>query len=287
MLLEVGCKEPEYPQKIFRLGGEAPSRLFYAGDLSVLSRVCVAVVGSRSITGYGNDLINNYVQQLYSYNVTIISGFVRGVDMAVHKVGLLNSIGSVGVLGSSITSICNNKSSAPLFRENIAAGGLFISEYAGIFQGRKWSYVQRNRIIAALCDALLVVEAAEGSGSLITAQWAHKLNIPIYIFSYPLDSTNATGLAKIAKHMSANVIFELEPLLLKFAIKPKKSSYNCLTRPLEKDVLSRLEQMPRSFDALLAQSGQDPADLTVALMNLLTQGLIYKLKAKYYAKQSC
>ncbi len=284
MIQTVNSGEPLYPQKLLKLSTEAPKRIFYFGNIETLSRPCVGIIGSRTMTGYADSLINTYIRDLFSYDVTVISGFVRGVDLAVHRVGLLNSVGSVAVLGCGIQHLKDSSPSAKIFKENIEYGGLFISEYDGSFQGRQWSFVRRNRLIAALSDVLVVIEASESSGSLITARWAHKLGKPIYMFSYPLDSLNAKGLAYIGTHLSANVMFDLTPILINLKLKPKNPINNTFDVNLASAILHTLKRMPCSFDELFGQHTFDAGTLNVELMNLMIQGKIYLSKAKYYAK---
>lgn len=169
-----------------------PKELFYIGNLDpVIFKNCVTVVGSRKMTDYGSRVVEKIIPSLVMQGKTIVSGFMYGVDQYAHKVTIENGGKTVAVLGWGIdTPLTGND--LRLTKEIIASGGLLLSEW----QTQKpahWTFPSRNRIVAALSAEVFVVEAAEKSGSLITAALALKLQRKLWAVPGPITSRASRG----------------------------------------------------------------------------------------------
>lgn len=156
----------------------APPIIFYRGDISLLNkRRRLAVVGSRQNTPYAERVLQDFLPELAKYEIVIISGLALGVDSLAHRQTLSNSGLTIAVLGSglkpkNIYPSCNRR----LAQEIIQSGGLIISEFPPDYPAKKENFPRRNRLISGLAQAVLIVEAAKKSGSLITAHWALEQN---------------------------------------------------------------------------------------------------------------
>ena len=185
-----------------------PKQLYYSGKLDwEIFGKCVAVVGSRKLTDYGKRVIEKLVPQLVFEKKTIASGFMYGTDQYAHKVCIENGGKTIAVLGWGIDkklygvtnpTVCQKfdkklfGTDAKLAQEIIDSGGLLISEWE-TQEGTTWTFPVRDRIIAALSKEVFIVEAAEKSGSLITAHQAEKLHRQVWAVPGPITSKVSVG----------------------------------------------------------------------------------------------
>lgn len=164
--------EDLYP-KILKNIFDPPLVLYFKGNLNLLSKKCLAVVGARDHSGYGSLVIKKILSPLVVKNLVIISGLALGIDTLAHKKSLENNSLTVAVLGSSL----ENSNIYPMQNKNLAENiiknnGLLISEFPLNTKARKENFPRRNRLISGLSQAVLVIEAKKRSGSLITATYA-------------------------------------------------------------------------------------------------------------------
>ena len=165
---------PGWPERLEHLGGDGvPSRLWVIGSLPAAGTVMVAIVGSRRASHGGLRIAADIAADLADRGVVVVSGMARGIDGAAHRGALDAGGATVAVLGCGI-ELCYPPEHAAL-RERIAARGCVVSEHAGSVPAVGWHFPLRNRIIAALCEAVVVVEASARSGALSTARWAADL----------------------------------------------------------------------------------------------------------------
>jgi DNA processing protein len=168
-----------------RLRDKAEDSLWMLGDTACLNLHRIAIVGARSCSSYGRSVARNFAREFAANGCTIISGLARGVDGEAHR-GALEQGTTVAVMGCGIDRVYPHAHSE-LWRE-IAEHGCVISEYGPGVEPAPWRFPARNRIIAGLADAVLVVEARERSGALITADFALEMGVPV--FAVPGEITN-------------------------------------------------------------------------------------------------
>lgn len=189
-------------------------RFWYKGRLSKGTfNKCAAVVGSRKMTRYGRQAIEEIVPRLCGAGYAIISGLMYGVDQVSHRATLECGGQAIAVLGYGIERK-NSEEADKLAREIIAHDGLVISEYEGNARGQTWTFPQRNRIVVGLTDVVVIIEAGEKSGSLSTANWAKRMKKPIYavpgsIFSSTSEGTNGLIKEGLATALTLPVLSEL------------------------------------------------------------------------------
>lgn len=183
----------EYPENL-RLMAEPPPVLYMMGSLSPQDRFAVAVIGSRQHTSYGRDACRKIVSDLATKGITIVSGMARGIDTEAHVNALDAGGRTIAVLGNGLT-ICYPTENLELMKQ-IAKGGAVLSEYPMNTEPRRENFPERNGLIAGLSLGVLVVEASERSGSLITVRAALAENRSVYavpgnIFRRTCEGTNA------------------------------------------------------------------------------------------------
>lgn len=184
-----------YPNQLRNIY-DPPALLFYRGNKKLLLNHCLAIVGSRNATKYSYNCIRGLVPQIVD-RYTVVSGLALGADMMAHSACLDNRGQTIAVLGNSV-DMCYPKSNQKL-QERIATAGLLISEYPPGDHAQKWHFPQRNRIIAGLSDKVIITEARQRSGSLITAQMALDCNRDVYAIPGPIMSTYSEGCNELIK----------------------------------------------------------------------------------------
>ncbi|MFA5776135.1 MAG: DNA-processing protein DprA [Patescibacteria group bacterium] len=187
----------EYPPLLNEVP-DAPDPLHFLGDYKEsLFKNTLGVVGSRAVTMYGEWVVKNIVKEVARYGVTIVSGFMYGVDALAHKAALEVEGSTIAVMAGGVDQIL------PKYQEqlylDIVERGLVVSEFYKNPEFGGWMFAKRNRIVAGLSYAVLVVEAAEESGSLITASYAKQYGRQLLSVPANLNSKNAVGTTQLLK----------------------------------------------------------------------------------------
>lgn len=196
--LHLGPLEADWPAEFEHLE-QPPPELWLRGRRELL-RSCpaqrrLAIVGTRTPTPYGLEQAAHFAGTLARFGVTIVSGLARGIDTAAHRACLEAGGSTWAVLGSGVDRLWP----ASALAERVAREGLLLSEYAPGTPPRRHHFPQRNRLIAALAPAVLVVEAAYRSGSLITAQWAADLGREVLALPGPVDGPGHRGCHRLIR----------------------------------------------------------------------------------------
>lgn len=161
--------DKDYPEMLKRIFNP-PWVLFYYGDLSLLNKKTLAIIGARKYSSYGKKMCQKIIQECKDYDCNIISGLAMGIDAIAHQSAFDNQLSTIAVLGSGI-DYCYPKSNIELYYK-IKENGLLISEYPNLVKPQKQFFLVRNRLIAALCEQLVVIEASCQSGTMNTVTYA-------------------------------------------------------------------------------------------------------------------
>lgn len=185
------CLLDDYYPAGFRLLSQPPIVLFYRGNLELLHTPCLAVVGARKNSRYGQYLLNQWIPAFNQAGLTIVSGLASGIDAIAHINTLRNNGRTVGILGTGLNRVYPLKHAA--LQKAVSVHGLVISEYLPNQGPKRVHFPQRNRLIAALSHCVLVVEARRRSGSLITADLALDLNRGVLVVPGRVDFELSRG----------------------------------------------------------------------------------------------
>lgn len=272
----VTIEDTAYPLRLKEIY-DPPFALFVRGTLA-LGTVAVAVVGTRAMTPYGKQVTEEFVGSLARQGVTIVSGLALGIDGVAHRTALAAGGQTVAVLGTGVDDAhVYPATHRALAREIVAAGGAVVSEYPPGSRATQYSFPARNRIIAGLAEGVLVVEAGESSGALITANVAVESGREV--FAVPQHITSATSfgphaLIKNGAHLvtSANDIFEILRIVPGSSASIASVPAN-LSRT-EDAVYSQLSRVPLHVDAVIAASGLPGPAVMGALSLLEIKGYI-------------
>ena len=209
----LGINDEAYPQRL-RNCSDAPILLFYRGSADLNAQHIVSMVGTRQITGYGKDLCQSFVRDLKSLcpDALVVSGLAYGVDVQCHRAALEEGLETVGVLAHGLDQIYprHHRETA---KQMLSQGGL-LTEYMSGTAIDKRNFVQRNRIVAGIADAVVVVESATRGGSLITADIALSYDRQVWAFPGRIHDTHSAGCNRLISSNCASLLTGAEDFCL-------------------------------------------------------------------------
>ncbi len=281
----VPIMHPEYPQKLKEIHSP-PYMLYVKGRLPVNHQKAVAIVGARNCTHYGAYMAREYADVLARAGVQIISGMARGIDSVSQRSALEADGASFAVLGCGVEK-CYPSEEKWLYQELINRGGV-LSELPIGTEPLKRNFPARNRIISGIADAVLVIEAKEKSGSLITADMALEQGKDVYALPGPVNSVLSRGCNMLIKQ-GADILLSPEELLMDLGIERTEILENSeliknSLETSEKLVYSCLDLYPQNLEDLMRKTGFSVPELLDNLVNLELKGIIKEVSKNYYVK---
>lgn len=275
-----------YPKMLAQIY-DPPVVLYYKGNLTDLDNKAIAVVGTRKITGYGKVITEQFTKGLVEGGLTIVSGLARGVDSQAHLTAVAEGGKTVAVLGGGLDNIFPPENR--VLATKIAGGfGAVISEFPPDYPSLPGNFPARNRIISGLSLGVLVVEAAEDSGSLITARCALEQGREVFAVPGPVTSNLSKGPIDLIKE-GARAVFSPDEILEELGIshKSNKSNMTNLTNlsEEEKKVLAVLENETRHIDEIGRQLQFSSAKVSAVLLKMEISGLVQSMGAGIYCKK--
>lgn len=274
-------KKSEFPEKLLEIP-EPPKDLYIRGEMWNPESKILCIVGSRAYTPYGKQVVDHLIAGLSNQPITIVSGLAMGIDALAHKAALLNGLNTISVPGSGIKDeVLYPSINKKLAKEILEAGGCLLSEFEPDFHATTWSFPQRNRIMAGLSDATLVIEAEIKSGTLITARLATDYNRDVLTVPGSIFSKNTEGpqmLLRLGATPIRNSKDILEALHLSILESPeveekrKKEIYKTLSK--EEQKIIEAVSTPKSKSDLARDLSIRTAELQGILMMLEIKGLI-------------
>jgi len=275
----------DYPKALFEIP-DPPPFLYVRGQLGPC-QPAVAIVGSRRATSYGLQTTARLAEELGRHGVTVISGMARGVDTAAHKGALLAGGSTAGVLGCGIDRIYPPEN-RKLFDE-MTAKGCLISEFPLGTQPLAENFPRRNRIISGLSRGVLVVEAAENSGSLITAQYALEHGRDVYAVPGNISFATSRGSNRLIKQ-GAKLVDCVEDILEElpgFSAKTGSAAPLPLRSfslsPREAAIYELLARSPLHIDDIISQTELTAGEVSSMLLHLELKGAVTALPGTHYA----
>ena len=226
-------------------------RVLYKGNIDLLIDEApkLAIVGSRRMTDYGARVIEKWMPTLVQKGITIVSGFMYGVDQAAHKACIENGGKTIAVLGMGID--CEPGSAdVKLYQKILEVDSLIVSEYEGTYPADRWTFPARNRIVAGISDAVLVVEAAERSGSLITARLARVFGKKLLVVPGLVSCKVAEGTNNLIKNGKAVMITSAEDILFEMGLGHGQMKMSFQKTFPSNPILEALESGEKSADEL-------------------------------------
>lgn len=274
----------DWPIKTFSLPQKNGDKtIYYRGQLTEnILKNCLAIVGARKMTRYGRGVVKKIIPPLVQAGITIVSGFMYGVDTQAHRTCLENGGGTIAVLASGLDNPYPPENNQ-LYSQILDRQGLVVSEYKKEFRATRWSFPARNKIVVNLSKAILVVEGGEKSGTLLTAKIAKKMNKPILAIPGPITSTMSIAPNLLIKE-GATVITEAKDILTKLGIKLGKISLSSPNLSLiEKKILTIIKREPTTIDEISRQTEKSVVEISTILTNLSLRKIINESDGQYSA----
>jgi DNA processing protein len=194
--------DKNYPERLKHIN-DAPTLLYYKGNADLNSKKVIGIVGTRQATDYGKEIVQKILHELISYNVLVISGLAYGIDIMAHKAALANNQPTVGVMASGIDIIYPSVHKEVAYKM-LEMGGLITENRFGSKPDAP-KFPARNRIIAGMCDLIIVAEAAEKGGALITADLANGYNREVFAVPGNLGQKFSDGCNKLIREHKAHI----------------------------------------------------------------------------------
>jgi DNA processing protein len=243
---------------------DPPPGLFLRGqsENELLSRPAVAVVGARACSGYGSAVARSLGRELAAAGLVVVSGLARGIDAEAHRGALEANGATIAVLGCGIDR--DYPAAHAELARRVAEGGLIVSEYAPGVEPAPWRFPARNRIVAGLCAATVVVEARERSGALITADLALEEGREVFAVPGEITSALSAGTNALLK-LGATPLTSAADVLASFGIEQE---------PIEGEESPLLGLLPASADELVRKTGLGAAEVARRLVDLELEGRV-------------
>jgi DNA processing protein len=246
---------------------DPPKRLYLrgAGEQGLLSRVAVAVVGARACSPYGSQVARLLGRELAAAGIVVVSGLARGIDGEAHRGALETAGNTVAVLGCGIDR--DYPAAHTELARKIAERSLLVSEYEPGVEPAPWRFPARNRIIAGLCAATVVVEARKRSGALITADFALEEGREVFAVPGEITSALSAGTNALLR-TGATPLTCVEDVLEALGIERRQRE--------EAEAHPLLDLLPASIDELVRKSGLPASELAAALAELELSGRVFE-----------
>ena len=273
--------DPLYPVLWQHMAG-APALVLVRGDGENLRQRSVAVVGSRKMTPYGERVLEHFLRPVCERGVTVVSGLAYGVDAAAHRMALACQAPTIAVLGNGIDKVYPRRNEA-IGADILAAGGTLISEYLPRTQARPEYFPERNRLVAGLAQATVVVEGALKSGSLITARLANDMGREVWAIPGDVFRAASSGCNQLIARGEAAALTEASQLSEAFKISPQAQRVRPALSNDEQQLLNHVAaQNEWELEVLSQVAALDGAMLSVLLMGLELKGYVRKTGDKVY-----
>ncbi|PCI19996.1 DNA-protecting protein DprA [Candidatus Wolfebacteria bacterium] len=268
----------EFPKSLLEIN-DSPTQLYIRGSLPPDDYIYLSVVGSRKYTTYGKDACERLIEGLRGYPVVIVSGLAIGIDSIAHKAALTAGLKTIAIPGSGLnTNVLYPAMNAQLAEKIIENGGCLLSEFEPDFKATTWSFPKRNRLMAGISHAVLVIEAEQKSGTLITSRLAIDYNRDVFAVPGSIFSSTSKGPHMLIR-LGATPITSVEDLLEALNISKTESgdaNQESLFETIsddEKEVLGFLHE-PCSRNELIENIDKSISEINSLLSIMEIKGLI-------------
>jgi DNA processing protein len=282
--------DKDYPKRLLNCY-DSPTLLFYKGDADLNASKIIAIIGTRNHTEYGKQQTEKLVKELSSQYVRVVSGMAYGIDAIAHKAAYKNDLATVGVLGHGLDQIYPPDHSN-LAKDMLKHGGGLLTEFRSNTKPDKHNFPTRNRIVAGMSDATIVIETGEKGGSMITAELANGYNKDVFALPGKVTDNKSAGCNFLIRNNKAMLLTDAEELIEVMgweekakSVKEKKSQREIFIE-LSKDekiivdILNEKDTV--HIDELNFKSGLSSSSMAAAILSLELQGVVATLPGKLY-----
>lgn len=268
-------EQQDYPESL-QVVDHTPPALFYRGSLDCLNAPCVAIVGTRRATTYGLAVAQKFSERLAKVGLTIISGGASGIDTAAHRGALDVGGKTAAVMGTGIDKVfpaTNHR----LFDEIAQKNGVLVSQFACGAATDPAFFIQRNELIAALADAVLVIEAPEKSGALRTAGVAANLNRPVFVVPGSISLENYRGSHALIRD-GATLVDHPDQIFEAFEIVPdvEEDPETAELSDIQRQILEVVSDQPMAAEKIIAMTGLETSEVLGELTMMEIDGWLIR-----------
>ncbi|MBX2931900.1 MAG: DNA-processing protein DprA [Chitinophagaceae bacterium] len=278
--------DEHYPKRLLHCY-DAPTILYYKGNANLNSEKIVSIIGTRNNTDYGKQITEDIIEELMPYNVLIVSGLAFGIDATAHKIALQKELSTIGVLAHGLDTMYPPQHKS-LSKEMLLNGGL-LTEFRQNTKPDKFNFPQRNRIVAGMADATIIVETASKGGSMITAELAYNYNRDVFAVPGKIYDTKSSGCLSLIQQNKAVLLAKPSQLIeemgwLQKKKQPKKQRELFIElSPDEKMIIDIVKQNEAtSIDEIYLKSALSSSTVAAAILNLELQNVLISLPGKMY-----
>lgn len=275
-----------YPERLKQCL-DAPVLLFTAGNIHLENRKIISMVGTRQVTSYGMDFCKNLIADLAPLNPIIISGFAYGVDIIAHQAAIENNLQTIGVLAHGLNQIYPKTHKK--YMSKMEQNGGFMTEFWSTSNPDRENFVKRNRIVAGISEATIVIESAEKGGSLVTANMANDYNREVFAVPGRATDKYSQGCNMLIKTNKAHLLTNATDLIYHLNWDIKKSE-----RAIQKQLFVSLDDEEQMIYDYLQKQGKEHLDimslecdmpifkLSSMLLNMELKGVVRPLQGKFF-----
>ena len=283
-------QDDDYPERLKHCV-DGPVLLFYSGTINWNTRKIISIVGTRQITSYGAEFCRKLIADLAALNPIIVSGFAYGVDIVAHQAAMDNNLQTIGVLAHGLNQIYPK--SHKRYISKMEQNGGFMTEFWSNSNPEKENFVKRNRIVAGIAEATIVIESAEKGGSLITATMANDYNRDVFAVPGRTSDKLSQGCNNLIKTQRAHLLTSAADVLyiLNWEIASQDHNDN---KVIQKQLFISLDQDEQKIYDYLQQNGKQLLDViaiacdfpifktAAILLNMELKGVIRPLPGKLF-----
>ncbi|MEZ0180738.1 DNA-processing protein DprA [Flavobacterium oncorhynchi] len=279
-------QDDDYPERLKHCI-DSPVLIFSSGNINLKNRKIISIVGTRQITSYGTEFCRKLIEDLMPLDPVIVSGFAYGVDIVAHQLAIENNLQTIGVLAHGLNQIYpkTHKKYMAKMEEN----GGFITEFWSSTNPDKENFVRRNRIVAGMSEATIVIESADKGGSLITANLANDYNRDVFAVPGRVTDKYSQGCNNLIKTQKANVLTSAADLvyILNWDVENKPKT-------VQKQLFVDLDECEQKIYDFLLKNGKELLDiiaiecdlplfkLSGTLLNMELKGVVRPLPGKLF-----
>ena len=266
---------------------DGPVLLFSAGNINLEDKKIISLVGTRQITSYGTEFCKKFMEEIAPLNPIIVSGFAYGVDILVHQLAMEHGLQTIGVLAHGLNQIYPKPHKK--YCAKIESNGGFFSEFWSTSHPDKENFVRRNRIVAGISEATLVIESADRGGSLITANMANDYNRDVFAVPGRTTDKYSQGCNNLIKSQKANVLTSAADLIyilnwdLQKQVKSVQKQLFVTLEPDEQKVYDYLQKNGKTLLDIIALHCDFPIyKISGLLLNMELKGVLRPLPGKLF-----
>jgi DNA processing protein len=278
-----------YPKRLLNCY-DSPTLLYYKGEADLNASKIIAVIGTRNHTDYGKQLTEKLITDLAELNITVISGLAYGIDGIAHKAAIKNNLPTVGVLAHGLDQVYPSQHAA-LAKDMIKQHGGLLTEFRSKTNPDKHNFPARNRIVAGMSDATIVIETGIKGGSMITAELANGYNKDVFAYPGKVTDSKSGGCNYLIKNNKAVLLSDAQELIeamswgenLQQARGKKQKELFIELSPEEKIIVNILKEKEGThIDEINQRSGLSSSAVAAAILGLELQNAVVSLPGKLY-----